>query len=96
MKKYLILGFSAFFLAVSLPSCKAIARAAGKRWARKKRKEWLQKCNDSALGRFGERGKDFCDCALDVVMEKYPDAEDGLALTFFEIIKTTKDCITSE
>ena len=94
MKRVLILSFTALFLTLSLGSCKALAKKAAKRWARKKRKEWVQKCEDSAVGRFGDRGSDFCDCALEVAMEKYPNAEDGMALKFMEMLTMAKDCIT--
>ena len=78
----------------SAESCKSLAKASAKRWAKKKRKEFLHKCNDGAASKFGEKGEEFCDCALDLVMDKYPNPDDGLSLKFIEILKLTKDCIS--
>jgi hypothetical protein len=86
-----------FILAIagttSLFGCKALAKKAAKRWAKKKRTEFLTKCNDSNAVKFMSDSEGFCDCALDIVMDKYPDPEEGLALKVVEVIKMTKDCV---
>ncbi len=78
---------------LSLFGCKALAKKAAKRWAKKKRVEFLGKCNDSNAVKFMSDSEEFCDCALDLVMEKYPDPEEGLALKIVEVIKMAKDCV---
>lgn len=94
MKKYIVLFGMAIIVAGGMTSCKALAKSAAKRWAKKKRKEFLVKCNESNAVKFISDSEGFCDCALDVVMEKYPDAKDGLALSIVDVVKMTKDCIS--
>ncbi len=77
----------------SLVGCKALAKKAAKRWAKKKRVEFLTKCNDSGAVKLMSDSEEFCDCALNLVMEKYPDPEDGLALKIVEVVKMAKDCV---
>lgn len=94
MKKYLAFLVVAIVVAGGMTSCKALAKSAAKRWAKKKRKEFLTKCNESNAVKLISDSEGFCDCALDVVMEKYPEAEEGLALSIADVIKMTKDCIS--
>jgi hypothetical protein len=81
-------------LALSLsPGCKSIAKTVAKRWAKKKQKEFLQKCNNMMTGKPGINGENFCSCVLDVVMEAYPDPEKGMQVGAMELVNLGKDCI---
>ncbi len=95
LKKIIFLAIVALFTAALFISCKSIGKAAIKHWTRKQKKEFVAKCKDGAVQRFGERANEFCSCVVGIVEEKYPKAEDGLALSFLEVLKLSKDCVTN-
>ena len=75
------------------PSCKTIARAAAKYWTNKQIREFVGKCEDKSSLLIGsENAKKYCDCAVDVVAEKYRNYEDVRKASLTDILKIAKDC----
>lgn len=90
----LVLFFVASMTIISLGNCKAMARAAAKYWTKKQIKEFLNNCESSAIGKFGEsKGKDFCGCAVDVVAEQYKNYEDVKDFNLARLLIAAKDCV---
>lgn len=92
MKKFkpffLILG-----IAITLSSCKAIGRAAAKYWTKKQIKEFVADCENKAGKIIGEeKATKYCDCAVDVVAEKYQNYEEAKKIGIRDIMQITKDC----
>jgi len=78
----------------SLIQCKSLARAAAKYWTKKQIKEFITNCENSAIGKFGEsKGKDFCNCAVDVMAEQYQNYDDAKNINFAQLILSAKSCI---
>ena len=75
------------------PSCKTIARAAAKYWTNKQIREFVGKCEDkSSLLLGSENAKKYCDCAVDVVAEKYRNYEDVKKASLTDVLKIARDC----
>lgn len=92
MKKLRIFSFC-LLLATSFLSCKAIAKAAAKYWTKKQVKEFVENCEEKSSRLLGEdRAKKYCDCAVDVVAEKYQKYEDVKKMGILEALKIAKDC----
>ena len=92
MSKLRIALFS-IFIAGSLLSCKAIAKAAAKHWTKKQIKEFVANCEEKSSKLMGEeKAAKYCDCAVDKVAEKYPKFEDYKKIGIIEALKIAKDC----
>jgi hypothetical protein len=95
-KKFILIslitmGTAAFIVYTS--SCKTIARAAARYWTNKQIKEFVGKCEDkSSLILGSENAKKYCDCAVDVVAEKYKNYEDVKKASLTDILKIAQDC----
>src|SRR4051812_38802762 len=75
------------------PSCKTIARAAAKYWTNRQIKEFVSKCEDKSSLILGhENAKKYCDCAVDVVAEKYRNYEDVKKASLTDVLKIAQDC----
>ncbi len=97
MQKKFILATSVLTLAITAlmvaSSCKTIARAAARYWTNKQIKEFVGKCEDKSSILLGsERAKKYCDCAVDVVAEKYRNYEDVKKASLTDILKIAQDC----
>lgn len=80
-------------ISFSILSCKAIAKAAAKYWTKKQVKEFVENCEQKSSRLLGEdRAKKYCDCAVDVVAEKYQKYEDVKKMGILEALKIAKDC----
>ncbi len=92
----LILFSTAGILLVSLfvsTSCNTIARAAAKYWTNKQIREFIGKCEDKSSIILGsENAKKYCDCAVDVVAEKYRNYEDVKKASLTDVLKIARDC----
>jgi hypothetical protein len=87
--------FSIALIAVLLvfSSCKMFGRAAAKYWTKKQIKEFVANCESNAGKLIGEeKAKKYCDCAVDVVAEKYQNYEDVKKASIREVLKIAKDC----
>ena len=88
-------NFSIFLIATMLvfSSCKMFGRAAAKYWTKKQIKEFVANCETNASKLIGEeKAKQYCDCAVDVVAEKYQKYEDVKKASIREVLKIAKDC----
>jgi hypothetical protein len=80
-------------LLVTLTNCKMVMKSAAKYWTRKQIKEFVGKCEDHASKIMSdEKAVLYCDCAVDVVAEKYNSFEDAMKAGLIEVLKTAKDC----
>ena len=95
-RKNVLLTISAALCMVALiyaSSCKTIARAAARYWTNKQIREFVGKCEDNTSLFLGsENAKKYCDCAVDVVAEKYRNYEDLKNTTLTDVLKIAKDC----
>ncbi len=74
-------------------SCNTIARAAAKYWTNKQIREFVGKCEDKSSIILGsENAKKYCDCAVDVVAEKYRNYEDVKKASLTDVLKIARDC----
>ncbi len=79
-------------MATSATSCKMFAKSAAKHWTKKQKKQFLKKCKEGSVERFGDKANKACECGLEKAQEKYPNAEDALALSAAKILKIVLDC----
>jgi hypothetical protein len=78
---------------MNLSSCKTIARTALKYWTKKQVREFVSNCEDRSKNLLGEeRAKKYCDCAVDVVAEKYRNYEDIKKTSLMDVLKIANDC----
>lgn len=76
-----------------LASCGAMKRAALKYWTKKQVKEFVANCVTKAAPIVGEeKAAKYCDCAVDIVAEKYQDYSHIKTVPIREIIRLAKDC----
>jgi hypothetical protein len=93
MKRTILVSAVAALALLSAPSCKSLAKAAAKHWAKKKQKEFVAKCNNMVANKPGIKGDQFCGCVLDFVMEAYPDPDKGMQIGLLELLDMGKDCL---
>jgi hypothetical protein len=96
MRKTIIFSIILAFGVSISPGCKSLAKSAAKRWAKKKRKEFVEKCNNMMVNKPGIKAPEFCDCVLDLVMEAYPKPEEGMQVGVLELISLGKECVTGK
>jgi hypothetical protein len=93
MKKAIILSIVFISLSLSFGSCKALARTAAKYWTKKQIKEFVNNCEEKSAKFVGaDKAARYCDCAVDVVAEKYKSYEDVKNASIIEVLKIAKDC----
>jgi len=94
--KIILAGLAGILILAAIiitPSCKTIARAAAKYWTNKQIREFVGKCEDkSSLLLGSENAKKYCDCAVDVVAEKYRNYEDVKKASLTDVLKIARDC----
>lgn len=89
MKKIFIITL----VIASLGSCASLAKAAAKYWTKKQIKEFVNNCEEKSSRLIGEdKAKQYCDCAVDVVAEKYNNYEDVKKASIIEVLKIAKEC----
>ena len=92
MKRFYTTLFFALML-FSFSGCKLFIRKAAKHWSKKQVNMFLTKCEDQATTFLGEeKAKRYCDCAVDVVAERYPKFEDIEKVSVRELLKIAGDC----
>lgn len=79
MKTYLIIC-SFLFLGLSQFSCE------NDPWTRKQKSAFLESCEEEG----GTPG--YCDCFLDQTMDRYPEYEDALGMSFEEAVEISVEC----
>lgn len=76
-------------------ACKNMAKTAVKHWTKKQIKKFRNHCTEKTTDKFGAvKAKSFCNCATNIIMEKYPKADDAMYLNLLDIISTAKKCVT--
>jgi hypothetical protein len=86
----LIALFPCFFIPIS---CKTIARTAAKYWTRKQIKEFVSNCETRTSQLLGsENAVKYCDCAVDVVAEKYRNYQDSKTISLNNLIDILNSC----
>lgn len=95
-RKIILLTLLTTFLTAGIfisTSCNTIARAAAKYWTNKQIREFVGKCEDKSSIILGsENAKKYCDCAVDVVAEKYRNYEDVKKASLTDVLKIARDC----
>jgi len=95
-KKYLVAGSLILIVGITIIntiSCNSIARAAAKYWTNRQIREFVNKCEDKSSILLGsERAKKYCDCAVDVVAEKYQHYDDIKNISVLEVLKVANNC----
>lgn len=94
-KFILIILFVGFIITAVLvaPSCKTIGRAAAKYWTNRQIREFVSGCEDKSAFLIGqENAKKYCDCAVDVVAEKYRNYDDVKKTSLADVLKIANDC----
>jgi hypothetical protein len=95
-RRSILFSFAAILITSAVifaPSCKTIARAAAKYWTNRQIKEFVSKCEDRSGIIIGqENAKKYCDCAVDVVAEKYRNYEDVKKASLADVLKIASDC----
>lgn len=82
-----------FAISLSLLSCKATARLALKYWTKKQVREFVSGCEDKTKSILGaEKAKKYCDCAVDVVAEKYQNYQEIKNVSILDILKIANNC----
>jgi hypothetical protein len=93
MKKHsitLIVLLGILFMDVS---CKTIARTAAKYWTRKQIKEFVSNCETRTRKLLGpENAAKYCDCAVDVVAEKYRNYQESKTISLNDLVDILNDC----
>lgn len=92
--KFILLGIVTMLI-FSIPqmSCKNLAKAAAKHWTKKQIKKFKSNCKEKAVAKWNkEKGEKFCDCATDIVMEKYKNYDDAEKIDFSTVLITAKSC----
>lgn len=93
VKKIIIPIIVVIIAITTVVSCKALAKAALKHWSKKQVKEFVINCESKSSKFVGEaNASKFCNCAVDVVAEKYKNYEDAKTITILEIMKLANDC----
>ncbi len=78
---------------VTFSGCKLFGRAAAKYWTKQQISEFIANCEKNA-NRItdAESAKNYCDCAVDVVAEKYQNYEDVKKAALKDVLRVAKDC----
>ena len=85
--------FYSIIILLVLVSCSSLKKTAFKYWSKKQVKEFVQNCETKSATWIGEeKAKQYCDCAVNVVAEKYHNYEDVKKASIIEVLKIAKDC----
>ena len=94
-RRYILITASATLIVAVIitTSCKTIGRAAAKYWTNREIREFVGKCEDKSSILLGnENAKKYCDCAVDIVAEKFRNYEDVKKASLTDILKIARDC----
>lgn len=95
-RKFLIaVSFTVIIIASNMifTSCNSIARAAAKYWTNRQIREFINNCEDkSAIILGSDNAKKYCDCAVDIIAEKYRNYEDVKKASIVDVLKAAKEC----
>lgn len=92
MKTKLVVSL-ALVAIIAVVSCKTIGRAALRYWTNRQVKEFIGNCSDKAtLILSKEKADKYCDCAVDVIAEKFHNYDDVKRISISEIFKIANDC----
>ena len=93
MKTRIILLSAVATVLILACSCNAVGRIAAKYWLNKEIKEFVSNCSDKAAPFVGsDNAHKYCDCAVDLVAEKYQDYKDAKRLSVLEIVDFLNKC----
>ncbi len=74
-------------------SCKTIARTAARYWTKKQIKEFVKNCETRSVRLIGEdNAKKYCDCAVDVVAEKYRNYQETKTISLIDLLNIADGC----
>ena len=74
-------------------SCKAAGRLAAKYWLNREIREFVTNCEDKTAQLIGvDNARKYCDCAVDLVAEKYRDYKDAKSLSVLDILDFINKC----
>ncbi|MBY0479426.1 MAG: hypothetical protein K2Q24_17395 [Chitinophagaceae bacterium] len=74
-------------------SCKAIARTAAKYWTRKQIREFVSNCEIRSSRLIGEENATkYCNCAVDVVAQKYRDYQETKTISLVNLLEIAEGC----
>ena len=78
---------------ITVVSCKAIARTAAKYWTKRQIKEFVSNCETRSARLLGEdNAKKYCNCAVDVVAEKYRNYQDTKTISLVDLLEIADGC----
>jgi len=93
MKTRTLLFTAALTVIIAAYSCKTVGRIAAKYWLKREIKEFVSNCEDKTSGLIGsENAHKYCDCAVDLVAEKYQDYKDAKRLSRMDIVNFVNQC----
>jgi hypothetical protein len=70
-----------------------MAKAALKHWTKKQVKEFVKNCEEKSAKFVGQdKAAKFCNCAVDVVADKYKNYEEAKQISVVDILKLANDC----
>lgn len=93
MKKLSITFIILLFCFIIEVSCKTIARTAAKYWTRRQIKEFVSNCETRTSQLLGaENAAKYCDCAVDVVAEKYRNYQDSKTISLNNLVDILNGC----
>lgn len=93
MKTRIILLSALATVMILVASCNAVGRIAAKYWLDREIKEFVSNCSDKAAPFVGsDKAHKYCDCAVDLVAEKYQDYKDAKRLSVLEIVDFINKC----
>lgn len=89
MKKWLFI----FAVCAALISCKMFLKGAAKYWTKNQIEEFVADCEKHSSKLMSEdKAKTYCDCAVDIVAEKYTNYDEMKSAGLVEVLKVAKDC----
>ena len=93
MKSAILLLLFFSMTLIGFLSCKAIARTAARYWTKKQIKEFVTNCETRSSRLIGEdNAKKYCDCAVDVVAEKYRNYQETKTISLIDLLNIAEGC----
>lgn len=93
MKTGTLLLSAALVVIIAAYSCKTAGRIAARYWLKREIKEFVANCEDKTSGIIGsENAHKYCDCAVDLVAEKFQDYKDAKRLSLMDIVNFVNQC----
>jgi hypothetical protein len=93
MKKLALL-FSISLLLFFINSCSESLVEKKKGWTKQERETFLSNCFDeAALGMSDSSAKEYCQCVLEKIQERYPKASDAVEMNKDEITEFATECV---